>query len=206
MRRFFRQRHADQQDVDVLAQEVVQRFLVQPAVPRRGDAPVRVPRAGDDEAFIVFGFRGGARGGRVGDHVHAHGFGYAADLAADAAVAEDAEALAGFIAEGVEDGGVGGFAPVVGDLPGVQEGVVVGVGEGGEDDPFGDLGAVDAGGGGEGDVGVGVDGGLVHVVCPCRDEVDEAQVGAVRRGWGQGGQGYEDGDIVEDLWTTLDPG
>lgn len=42
---------------------------------------------------------------------------------------------------------------MVGFLPFVEERVLVGVGEEGHEDPFGDLGAVDAGGGGEGDIG-----------------------------------------------------
>lgn len=68
---------------------------------------------------------------------------------------------------------MGALAPGVGELPGVEEGVVVGVGEGGEDDPFGDLGAVDAGGGGEGDGSGGVDGGGGDVIRASGEEVDQ---------------------------------
>ncbi len=96
----------------------------------------------------------------------------AGDLSAYATVAEDAEALASFVAEGGEGVVVGAFAPFVGALPGVEEGVVVGVGEGGEDDPFCDLRAVDARGGGEGDTGGGVDWVVGDVVCAGGDEVD----------------------------------
>lgn len=151
---FFRERHADEQLVDVLREEVVEGLLVQAAVPGAGDGAVRVPRARHDEAVVFFRLGRRARAGGVGDHVHAHGLGDAADLAADAAVAEDAEALADVIADGVEIVGfVGAFAPFVGALPVVQFVVVVGVHEGGEEDPFGDLGAVYAGRGCYGDGG-----------------------------------------------------
>ena len=52
---------------------------------------------------------------------------------------------------------------------------MVGVGgdERGEEDPFGDLGAVDAGGGGERDGGLFVDGGRLDVVRTGGEEVDE---------------------------------
>ena len=68
--------------------------FIEAAEPFFRDGAVRVAGAGDDEAGVSFGFRGGARGGGVGDDVHSHRFGDAGDLAADAAVAEDGEALA----------------------------------------------------------------------------------------------------------------
>ena len=58
------------------------------------DGSVRVAGAGDDEAFVVFGFGGCARGGGVRYDVHSHAAGDAGDLAAYAAVAEDGEAFA----------------------------------------------------------------------------------------------------------------
>lgn len=90
-------------------------------------------------------------------------------------------------------------APFVLALPVVEEGVVVGVGEGGEDDPFGDLGAVDAGGGGEGDGGGGVDGGVGDVVGAGGEEVDEVEVGAGFGGWREGGERGEDGGVFVDF-------
>lgn len=50
---------------------------------------------------------------------------------------------------------------------------MVGGGEGGEDGPFSDLGAMDAGGGGEGDGGGCVDGVVGNVVCAGGEEVDQ---------------------------------
>lgn len=144
----FRQRDADEEVVDVLGEEMVQGGFIEAVEPCVRDGAVRVAGAGDDEAGVVFRFRGRARGGGVRDDVHAHGAGDVGDLAAYAAVAEDGEALARVVAEVLEFFPVGVFAPFVLLLPLVEEGVVVGVGEGGEGDPFGDLGAVDAGGGG----------------------------------------------------------
>ena len=171
--RFFCEGHADEEVVDVLAEEVVQACFVEPAVPCRGDGAIRVACAGHDETFIVFGFWRRAWGSGVGDHIHAECFGDVGDLSADGAVAEDAEALADSVFHGAEGVLGGAFAPIVVELPGVQEGVVVGVGEGCQDDPFCDLGAVDAGGGGEGDAGGGVDGGVGDVVCAGGEEVDQ---------------------------------
>lgn len=146
VRCLFRERHADEEVVDVLREEVVQGAFVQPAVPGAGDGAVRVAGAGHDVAVVFFRLGCRARAGGVGDHVHAHGLGDAAYLAADAAVAEDAEALADVIADGAEVLGlVFALAPFVRALPVVQFVVVVGVHEGGEEDPFGDLGPVDAG-------------------------------------------------------------
>ena len=85
-------------------------------------------------------------------------------------------------------------------LPGVELGVRVGVGERGQDDPFGDLGAVDAGRGGQRDGGVCVDGGVCDVVCAGGEEVDELEVGAgFRAGW-DGREGHENGDVFVDFW------
>ena len=191
--------HADEEVVDVLGEEVVQGSLVQAREPGFGDGAVRVAGSREDEARVVFGGRGRARGGRVGDDGHAHAAGDAGDLAADAAVAEDAEALAGFVSEALQRLFEGGGAPFVVLLPGVEEGVAVGVGEHGQDDPFGDLGAVDARGCSQGDRGVFVDGRVGDVVGAGGEEVDELEVGAV--GWGRrdGGEGNEDGCIFEDF-------
>ena len=129
--------------VDVLGEEVVEGGFVEPAEPGRRDRAVRVAGPGHDEARVVFRFRRRARGGRVGDDVHAHGAAHPGDLAAYAAVAEDAESLARLVPQGLQFPLP--FAPLMVLLPGVEEGVVVRVGERGQDDPFGDLGAVDAG-------------------------------------------------------------
>lgn len=144
VRRLGCQGHADEEVVEVLGEEVVQGGFVRAAVPGYRDRAVRVAGAGDDEARVVFRVRGRARGGCVRDHVHAHAAGHAGDLAADAAVAQDAEPLARVVPQARQFLSMRRFAPFVVLLPGVEEGVVVGVGERGQDDPFGDLGAVDA--------------------------------------------------------------
>ena len=61
----------------------------------------------------------------------------------------------------------------MGELPGVEGVVGVGVDEGGEEDPFAYLGAVDARGGREGYAGGGVDGVGGDVVCAGAEDVDE---------------------------------
>ena len=171
--RLLGQRHADDQPVDVLREEVVQRGAVQPAVPGAGDAAVRVAGAGHDEAAVVLALRGGARGGGEGDDVHAHRVGDVGDLAADGAVAEHGEALAHVVADGAEAGGLALLAPEVLGLPRVEGVVGVRGDEGGQEDPFGDLGAVNAGGGGEGDGGFLVDRGRLDMVRAGGEEVDE---------------------------------
>lgn len=195
----FRQGHADEEVVDVLGEEVVEGGFVEAVEPLGRDGAGRVAGAGDDEADVAFGFGRGARGGRVRDDVHAHGAGDAGDLAAYAAVAEDGEALACVVAEALEFLSVGVFAPFVLQLPLVQEGVVVGVGEGGEDDPFCDLGAVNTGGGGQGDGGGGVDWGVGDVVGAGGEEVDELEVGAGFGGWREGGECDENGCIFVEF-------
>ena len=162
----------DEEVVEILAEEVVQGGFVEAAEPRGGDTPVWIPRPRDNETLIAFRFRGRARGRRVREHVHAHCFSDAGGLPADGAVAQHAQALAGFVAHVAEEGAVGTLAPVVVALPVVQEGEVVRGGEHGHDDPFCDLGAVDAGAGGEGDGGVGVEGSGGDVVGAGADEVD----------------------------------
>ena len=91
----------------------------------------------------MFGGGRRARRGRVGDDVHAHAASHAGDLAADAAVAEDAEALSRFVSHALQRFFERCRAPFVVLLPGVEEGVVVGVGQHGQDDPFRDLRAMD---------------------------------------------------------------
>ena len=142
--RLFRQGHADEEVVDVLGEEMVQARPVQPAEPGFRDRAVRVAGPGDDEPPVVFRFGRRARGGRVRDDVHAHAASDAGDLATYAAVAEDAESLAGFIPQTLQYLLIRAFAPVVIPLPGVEEGVVVRVGQRRQDDPFGNLRAVDA--------------------------------------------------------------
>lgn len=199
MRRCFGQGHADEEVVDVLGEEVVQGGSVEAVEPGFGDGAVRVAGAGDDEARVVFGFGGRARGGGVCDDGHAHAAGNAGDLAADAAVAEDGESFPGIVSQTLEAliGGV--FAPFVVQLPFVEEGVVMRVGEGGQDDPFCDLGAVDAGRGGQGDGGVCVDGGIGDVVRAGREEMDELELGAGFWAWREGGECGEDGCVFVEF-------
>ena len=85
-------------------------------------------------------------------------------------------------------------------LPGVEVGVRVRVGERGQDDPFGDLGAVDARRGGQCDGGVFVDGGVCDVVCAGGDEVDELEFGAGFRAGGDGGECGENCNVFVDFW------
>ena len=214
------QRHADDEPVDVLREEVVQRGRVQAAVPRAGDGAVRVAGAGHDEAAVALALRGGAWGGGEGDDVHAHRFGDVGDLAADGAVAQHGEALADVVADGAEPGGLALLAPEVLGLPGVEGVVGVGGNEGGEEDPFGDLGAVDAGGGGEGDGGVLVDRCGLDMVRAGGEEVDElcctasvggrlereerlTKIGAQGGRRGQGGQGNEDGGFAPEICSDM---
>ena len=83
-------------------------------------------------------------------------------------------------------------------LPGVEEVVVVRVGEGGHDDPFCDLGPVDAGAGRKGDAGGGVNRGVGNVVGTRGREVDQTEVRGLR-GFRERGQGYEECCIVVDV-------
>ena len=198
---FFCERDGDDEVVEVLGEEVVEGGLVEAGEPGRGDGAVGVAGAGDDVAAVALGGGGRARVGGEGEDVHAHGARDAGDLPADAAVAQDADPLACFVAQVGEGFAGGGGGPGVGGLPGVEERVAVGGGEHGHDDPFGDLGAVDAGGGGEGDGGAGVDGVVGDVVGAGGDEVDEFEGRAGGGGVvGEGGEGYEDGGGVEYFW------
>lgn len=199
VRRLGCQGHADEEVVDVLGEEAVQGGLVRAAVPGCWDRAVRVAGAGDDEARVVFRVRRWARGGRVRDHVHAHAAGHAGDLAADAPVAQDAESLARVVPQARQFLCLRRFAPFVVLLPGVEEGVVVGVGERGQDDPFGDLGAVDARRGGQWDRGVCVDWRFGNVVRAGGEEVDELELGACFWGGREGGKRGEDGRVFVEF-------
>ena len=198
--RFFRQGHADEQVVEVLGEEVAQRRLVEPAEPCFRDRAIGIPRPGHDEPGVVFGFRRRARRGRVCDNGHAQTASHAGDLPADATVPQHPEPLSRFIPQVLQFLVLRPLAPFVPQLPGVELGVGVGVGEGGQDDPLGDLGAVDAGRGGQRDGGLGVDGGVGDVVRAGGEEVDELEVGAGFRGGWQGREGREDGDVFVDFW------
>ena len=141
----FGQRDADKEMVEVLGEEAVQTRLVQPAEPGVRDRTVRVARVGDDEPRVAFRFGRRARRGRVREDGHAHPPRHAGDLAADAAVAEDAEPFSGLVSQIRQFRPARPFAPFVLLLPRVEKGVIVRVGQHGQDDPFGDLWAVDAG-------------------------------------------------------------
>lgn len=67
-----RQRHTDNQQVNLLLQEVVQVLLRRPAVPRAGQTAIRVPCAGDNEALIPLRLGRLARTRRVRNHIHPH--------------------------------------------------------------------------------------------------------------------------------------
>ena len=84
-------------------------------------------------------------------------------------------------------------------LPGVEEGVVMRVGEGGQDDPFGDLRAVDARRGGQWDGGLGVEWRFGNVIRAGGEDVDELEVGAGFGTCREGGECGEDGYIFVDF-------
>ena len=73
--------------------------------------------------------------GRISNDVHSHCLGHASDLPADATVAEDTEASPDSIANSVERGLAGVFAPFVLGLKGVKEIISAKVNERREDDP-----------------------------------------------------------------------
>ena len=75
------ERDGDEEVVDVLGEEVVERGLVETGEPGGGDGTVRVAGAGDDEAVVFFAGRGRTGAGGVGDYVHAHCVGNAGDFA-----------------------------------------------------------------------------------------------------------------------------
>lgn len=83
---FFCEGYADEEEVDVLAEEVVEGFGVEAAVPGAWDCAVWIARSGDYKTCVFFAGGGGARRGRVGYHVHSHGLRNTRDLAADGAV------------------------------------------------------------------------------------------------------------------------
>lgn len=125
MRRLLRQRHADEQMVDILSQELVQLRLLQPAEPRAGNIPFRIARPRHDEATIPLTLLRVPRTGRVRDDIHAHRLRYPSDLPADTAVPQHAEPLAHHVADVHQVGVVVAFAPVVVFLPLVEFGVAV---------------------------------------------------------------------------------
>lgn len=199
----FCQRNADEEVVDVLREEMVQARFVQAAEPGLRDRTVRVAGPGDDESTVVFRFRRRAWGGRVRDDVHTQAASDSGDLAAYAAVAEDAESLTCLVPQTLQDVSVRGFAPIVIKLPGVEEGVVMRMGQRGQDDPFGDLRAVDAGRGGQWDRGFCVDWRVGDVVRAGGEEVDELEIRAgfwTRR---EGGECGEDGCVFVEFFRYL---
>ena len=159
----------------------MQGLLIGATVPRARDGAVRIPRAGDDEACVLFALGGKARAGGQNNDVCVYSVGDAGDVSVDGALVEDLEALADLVGDGVEKGFfftfVGAFRVVtvlgLAHLPFVEEVVAVGGDEGGHYDLFGDYGAVDAGGYGDGDGGVFVDGFDPEVVRSCADDVDK---------------------------------
>lgn len=137
MARLRRERHADEQVVDVLREEAVQRWLVEAREPGRGEGSVRVARVRHDEAAVLLrlGRWPGARG--VCDHVHAHGAGDARDLAPDAAVAEHAQTQTDSVAHFEKGRVVGVGTPRVGFLVALEELIFAGMRQGREEHPDG---------------------------------------------------------------------
>jgi hypothetical protein len=147
----------------------MQRLLTRPTVPLGRQLALRVSGSWHNKPAIAPRLRRLARRRRVRNDIHAHGFTDARNLAPDAAVAENADALA----DAVRDFHALLLVPAVLFLCVVEGWVAVRVHEIHHYDPFGDLRAVDAVGGAQGDLGVSVDGVCRDVVCACRDELDE---------------------------------
>lgn len=81
---------AEQHDVQVLAEEVVDGLGAGAGEPFCGEEAVRVAGAGDVVLVELLGLGGGAGAGGLDVDFHAEGVGEAGDLAADGAVSEDA--------------------------------------------------------------------------------------------------------------------
>lgn len=81
---------AEQHDVQVLAEEVVDGLGAGAGEPFGGEEAVRVAGSGDVVFVELLGLGGGAGAGGLDVDLHAEGVGEAGDLAADGAVSEDA--------------------------------------------------------------------------------------------------------------------
>lgn len=191
--------------IDVLRQEMMQVLLVGATVPRSGDFALGIACAGDDEAGVVLAFRSGAWTRGIGNDIHPHCLCYIADLTADTAISEDTKALADFIMQVAHeaDARLVVLAPAMVVLPFVEQGIVVGGGEHGHEHPFCDLRAMDPGGGGQRNLGVGVYRAVGDVVRARGGKVDEFEIGAVLGGRGNGRQCDEEGGIVKDFRGNL---
>ena len=102
MRGFFGQGDGDEEVVDVLGEEMVQRCFIHPAVPGARDRAVRVTGPGNDEAIVSLTLGRSAWRRGIGNHIRTHSFKYPRRLPSDTAVAEDAEALTNVIADGAQ--------------------------------------------------------------------------------------------------------
>ena len=93
------ERHADDQMVDLLREEIAQGGFVQAGEPAARDRSVRVTSVRHNEAVVFLGLWAWSRACGVGDDVHAHGLSDTSNLTADAAITKDAETLADFVAQ-----------------------------------------------------------------------------------------------------------
>lgn len=94
---------AEQDDVQVLAEEVVDGLGAGAGEPLGGDQAVRVAGAGDVVFGELLGLGRGARAGGLDVDFHAEGVGDAGNLTADGAVSQDAPGLFHFIDERVKN-------------------------------------------------------------------------------------------------------
>ena len=165
MNGFFGQWDGDEEMVDILREEVMKGRFIRSAIPGAGDGAIRVPGTGNDEAMIFLALgRGPGRSG-VGNDIRTHGLKNPRCLPSDASVPEDAEALTDVITDLVQATLLACLIPVVGLLQVVQLVVLVRMDEGGHENPFRDLWAVNARRSRQGDVGVGVDGMVGDMIC-----------------------------------------
>lgn len=93
--------------------------------------------------------------------------------------------------------------PLLSLLPLVHVIVLVRVHERRQDDPLCNLRSVDAIGGREGDLRVGVDGVFGDVVDAGGEEVDEVKVRCIRGGLGEAHECDEDGSLCEDFCQVV---
>lgn len=81
---------AEDQQVEPLREELVERVLGRPVVPARGQCPLGITHPGGDERAVTARLWGEARGGCVGDDFHAYGIADTGDLSSYGAISDNA--------------------------------------------------------------------------------------------------------------------
>lgn len=69
-----RQRDSQHEQVNLLPEKLMQAFLVQPTIPRAGEAAVRIPSTRYDEPIVAARLGGGSWRCRVCENIHPQGF------------------------------------------------------------------------------------------------------------------------------------